>query len=69
MNIHRSVRMWDKWAKEQGFPSINTYLYSQYIDKGLSLEKLGLQMEIRRARVAQMLRRYDIPVRSRGGVR
>ena len=69
MNVHRSLRMWDRWAQEQGFPEINTYLYAQYVNEQMSLDKLGKAMGIKRDRVAQMLRRFDIPVRGRGGVR
>ena len=69
MNLHRSLRMWDRWAQEQGFPEINTYLYQRYVNEEMSLERLGVNMGIERDRVAQMLRRFAIPVRGRGGVR
>jgi hypothetical protein len=69
VNVHRSARMWNLWAQQCGFPTIATYLHARYIEDKMSLEKLGLHLGIKRDRVAQMLRKYDIPVRGRGGVR
>jgi hypothetical protein len=61
--------MWDTWAKGKGYNSLAGYLHFHYEANGMSLEELGKRMEVSRIRVAQLLRKYDIPVRGRGGVR
>ena len=67
LNVHRTKTDWAEFAKDWGYQSMREMLYDLYITKYYSTARLGAALGVRKDRAAQLLREYDIPVRSRGG--
>jgi len=68
MNLHRTQESWEKLSKELGYTSLEKLLHHCYVANKYTAKQLGDLLGVSRYRVCQLMRKYNIPVRGRGGV-
>ena len=70
MNIHRTPVEWEELAQRKGFTDMGEMLHYYYVVKGMTAKHIGeTYLGVGKDRTAQLLRKYGIGLRPRGGAR
>jgi hypothetical protein len=67
LNLHRSEADWNEFAKDWKYPNMKAMLHDLYVTKSYSTRRVGLALGVGRDRATQLLRKYGIGIRPRGG--
>ena len=67
MTVKQRLSDLDRLARESGFESYQSMLYELYVVRGMGLYELSRRCHVYYRRTRKHLKRFNIPIRSRGG--
>lgn len=69
MNRHLNDEQWNALAREHGFTDMRALLHELYTREERTTKEVGDIIGTGKDRVAQLLRKHNIPLRKKGGIR